>query len=278
LDLRLVGIEKIKELLLPVFRGYAVVAPKFEPGVTLFRSRICDKPTNIRELLYPPTAVTPLGRVNREGAPVLYCCSSREAPFFESRPQEKATIAIAQWITTAPLVVNHVGYTSRTFHALGSNRPHAGWGNEPAEQINGTVAEFLSETFTSIVAPGSEHQYKLSVAIAEKLSAHDMFDGLLYPTVAMRGNADNFALKTGYADKHLRFVRAEFARIDHVREFSFDITMLDTATELAADGDIVWRGRLDQWVLREQNDTIVLTAEKDGWVARDMSGKIVEPE
>lgn len=120
--------------------------------------------------------------------------------------------------------------------------------------------------------------YKLSVAIAEKLFSDDMFDGLLYPTVQMQANADNLAIKPRYADSHLKFLKAEFARINAVREIALDIDVLDTAVELEADGKIVWRGRRDQWVLREQGDQLTLSVENGRWVARDNIGRIVDPE
>src|SRR6516162_7529387 len=118
LDLRSVTIEEISDLLTPIFRGYKVIAPIFAPCITLFRSRICDKPSHISALLAPAPEITKLGRVNREGKPVLYCCTSRRAPFFESQPVEGQTVAIARWVTTARLMVNHVGYTARAFSAL----------------------------------------------------------------------------------------------------------------------------------------------------------------
>ena len=179
------------------------------------------------------------------------------------------------------MLVNQVGYTRRTFDILGSGRPQVGWGPEPADvptgEGNKEIAGFLAELFTRPVAKCDEHSYNITVAVAEKLFLDDLFDGLLYPTVSMRANADNFALKPRYADKHLRFLKAEFARIDAERDFAYDITVLDTATELGDDGSIRWRGRLDQWVLRNQGDQLTFTAENGKWVARDASANIVEP-
>src|SRR3990172_4742672 len=40
LDLRTATIERIRDLLEPVLRGYRVCAPRFEAGIPLFRSRI----------------------------------------------------------------------------------------------------------------------------------------------------------------------------------------------------------------------------------------------
>jgi hypothetical protein len=53
LDLRSATIEEIFNLLTLIFRGYRIKAPIFEPGITLFRSRICDKPSHITALLAP---------------------------------------------------------------------------------------------------------------------------------------------------------------------------------------------------------------------------------
>jgi hypothetical protein len=270
LDLRSATIEEISHLLNPIFRGYQIIAPIFEPGITLFRSRICDKPSHISALLAPPPEITKLGRVNREGKPVFYCCTSRQAPFFESQPGEGQTVAITRWVTTARLMVNHVGYTAGAFSALASNREQASWGPRPITQLNEPVSAFLAEVFTQIVPRGSEFKYKLSVAIAERLFLlDDKFGGLLYPTVAMRANADNFALKLPYAREHLRFQRAEYARIEKVQDFAFNTTVLDTATELGADGSICWKGRLDPWPIRKKGDALIFTVEDGRWVARD---------
>jgi hypothetical protein len=90
------------------------------------------------------------------------------------------------------------------------------------------------------VSKGSEEIYKLSSAIAECLFADDIFNGLIYPTVEMRANGDNLALKLRYADKNLRFLKAEYARIDAVSGFTYKITVLDFATPLAPDGRLLW--------------------------------------
>ena len=281
LDLRFTTIEKVKELLATALYGYEVSAPRFPPGINLFRLRICDKPSHISELSYPSPHLTPQGRVNRPKTPAFYCCTSREATFFEAQPTNGQTVVISRWNTTAPMLVNHVGYTERTFQVLRSKRPHVGWSSEPTfipgGDANRFIAEFLSEAFRRRVAVGSEHEYILTIAIAEKLFLHDLFDGLLYPSIAFWANADNFALKTQYVDNNLRFMKAEYARINDVQDNNYNITILDTATELAADGTIVWRGRLDQWVLRTRGRFLV-SVENGKYVVRNASGQIIDPE
>jgi len=179
------------------------------------------------------------------------------------------------------MMVNHVGYTEPTFKALGSKRPHAGWSSEPAfipgDNANRFIAEFLSEAFARRVAVDSEYEYILTIAIAEKLFSHGLFDGLLYPSIALWANADNFALKANYVDNNLRFIKAEYAGINDVQDNLFKVTPLDTATELSADGTIVWKGRPDQWVIRP-GEQFKFAAENGKWVVRDAFGKIVDPQ
>lgn len=277
-DLKSISIDDLKEALIPVFRGYIVTAPRFNPGLELFRARLLEKPTHVRDLLYPPTDVAPLGRANREGASLLYCCSSREPSFFELTPSAGSTLVVSKWTTTASLLVNHVGFTREAFESLGSERSHSAWSDRPVDEhgeANAEIARFLAEAFTPRVRVDERHKYRLSVAIGEKLFAADMFDGLLYPSIAMRANSDNVAIKPTYADRHLKFERAEFARIDAVRDLQFDITVLDTAVALDGSGNIQWRGRLDHWVLHKQGDALTMSVEHGRWVARDASGNIV---
>jgi hypothetical protein len=277
-DLRLLSIDDLKTLLGPLFKGYSVQAPIFDPGVPLFRIRVWQKPSFLREVSYPDANNTRLGRANRPASPVLYCSSVRESPFFEARPEVGKTATIIHWVTTARLTVNHVGYTPSVFSALKSNRPHAGWAGQraavPGDQINAQINDFLAEAFACAVPPGEEYRYNLSVAIAEGLSCDGVFDGLLYPSIAMRANADNFAIQTKYADQNLRFVKAEFIRIDAIREFAYDITIFDTATEIGKDGSIHWTAR--PWTIPPKGQLVFRFEEK--WVARDTEGRIVEPD
>jgi hypothetical protein len=180
------------------------------------------------------------------------------------------------------MMVNYVGYTRMAFQTLGSNREHAGWNTNPLTMPGGDVDrlidEFLAETFTRFVSAGSEYLYKVSVAISEKLFLDDKFDGLMYPTVQMKANADNFALKPRYADNNLKFLKVEYVRINGVRHFAFDIDVLDTATALAPDGTIVWKGHHDLWTLRSQGDQLTFSVENGEWIARDATGQVVHPD
>ena len=83
LDLKVANIDIIKENLKPLFVGYTLRAPIYEPGLKLYRSRVCnEKLNNIEDITYPPAKlITKYQRVNRPGQSVFYCCAGRRVPF-----------------------------------------------------------------------------------------------------------------------------------------------------------------------------------------------------
>jgi hypothetical protein len=280
LDLRLTSFDDLRTRLWGLLTGYRVAAPRFEPGFRVFRARVCEKPAKVSEISYPPPERTPLGRCNRPGVPIFYGSTSREPPFFEARPTPGATIALAQWVTTQPMLLNHLAFTRPTFERLGSKREQAGWAREAAEIPPGMqeLAYLLGELFAASIGVGEEHSYLLTAALTSVMSDADVFDGLMYPSVAMWANGNNIALKTGFVDRALKFDKIEFARVERVKETAYDISWLDTAAKIADDGTIQWRGRLENWSIREPFGQLTFTAENGGWIARDAEGNVVEPE
>jgi hypothetical protein len=152
LDLKTASIEEIIMILRPLFDGHIVHTVPFDPGIRLFRSRIYKKPKHIQELSNPPPDRTPMGRANRAGSPVLYVCTARNVPFFESRPEAGQTVAIAHWESTAKLLVNHVGYGIENFERLGSNRKQGSWfagpPPGPGDEVNRLISNFLAGIYT----------------------------------------------------------------------------------------------------------------------------------
>lgn len=244
LDLNFTSADEIKELVNTILQGYVTNAHRFQTGIKLYSGRIDIKPINFSEISCPPANLAPLGLANLAGQPILYCCTARDAVFFELQPIVGDTIVVTHWITTAPLLVNHVGYTRRVFDTLESKRQVAGWGTEPPLPAKAGLEEitnFLADVFTKAVPPDEEPLYhKLTAAVADNLFAGEPFDGLLYPSLKMRANADCFALKPSFANRHLCFQKAEFIRITAIREFGYDFKVLDTAPEVASSGTIEW--------------------------------------
>ncbi len=280
-NIRTAEVDEIKLLLEPLFTGYLVSAPVLNPGVPLFRARIvASQPAHRHELLYPPPEYARLNRANRPGHPLLYCSSSRDATFAELRPVQGDMLVLSEWRTTAPLLVNHIGFSKSNFEALGSVRNGPYWSDvgEGQSAENAEVAGTLATLFSAPVGSAESERYKVTAAVAEKLLNSEMFNGLLYPSIATKANCDNLAIKPPFVDASVEFVRAECAQIQAVDAHDWKVEFIDSAGALGEDGRILWRGRPGQWVLRGEGATLTLTAENGRWVARDRSGEIVEPE
>lgn len=133
--------------------------------------------------------------------------------------------------------------------------------------------------------------YKLSIAIAEKLylgtlhmdlvgeefEGERRFGGIIYPTIAMRANADNVALVPEFVDRFLNLEGVEWIRVDlEASDFKYQVTNLDFANSFTADGRIDWKGRLAHWVIGPGRQVRV-SVEHGKYVVRDDQGNIVEP-
>ena len=101
---------------------------------------------------------------------------------------------------------------------------------------------------------GSLKKYKPTIAITELLIPADTppkgeirFDGLMYPTIAMAGNCENFALRPEFVTRGLAFVKAEHLVIQENagRKMRFNVNRVaDTASK---SGTLNWR--LPKWTV-----------------------------
>lgn len=111
IDLAKVSIEEISQILEPLFMSYAIRAPKYEPGVYLFRGRILnERPANIGQLKHPPEGTAGIGRANDHGESIFYAATARSVPFFELHATRGQTIALSCWKTTDTILLNHIGF------------------------------------------------------------------------------------------------------------------------------------------------------------------------
>ena len=285
LELRDANIDDLREPIGLLANRHVQASPIIPKGTKLFRGIIWDdKPNEIKKLVYPP--VECVKKIHRSGRPsqvLFYCCTAREAPFWELTVKKGDKLVISQWETQEALIVNNVGYHPTVFTNLKSDRSCPTWNDrtEPRENedINQVIKAFFSQEFSKIVPAGKEHLYKISAAIAELHFRQDMFAGLTYPTIAMRANADNVALKPKVVDIHLKLRQVEYILVEEVTENrEFKVKIKDFTNSFSPDGIIEWKGRPPRWVLREKGAMLHLTVENRQWVARNESGDIVEPE
>ena len=284
LDLKNISFDDLKKYISTLTIGYMLKTPIIPVGRKLYRGILWqEKPHEITRLSYPPEEmVDKFHRAGRPNRPLFYCSSVRDAVFYELGVCAGDKLVVSEWETTASLLVNNVGFDPDTLKNLGSNRAMPAWSNndrlEGIEQNNLLVQQFFADEFTKIVPLGQEYKYKLSVAIAEQHFQSDMFDALLYPAIAMKGNADNLAIKPQSVSEKLVLKKVEYIQVTDDSNNSYKITMLDFANSFTEDGRIEWKGRLPHWVLRNKGDTLIVAVEDGKWVARTPNGEMVEPE
>ena len=272
LDLKVVDIDIIKKKLKPLFVGYTLRAPIYEPGLKLYRGRVCnEKLNNTKYITYPPAKlITKYQRVNRPGQSVFYCCAGRRVPFFECFVKTGDKLILSQWKTVSRLLVNNIGYLNDNIMGL---QPKS---LDELKEANILIRNFIDEEFTKNVNEGEEYLYKITIALAEKHFSDDIFNGLLYPSIAIKGRSDNLALKPHYVDKNLMIERVEFIQIISVKGFEYKIKVLDLATSFGKDGSIEWKGHPGRWYLKKKGVELILAVENGRWVARDKEGNIIE--
>jgi hypothetical protein len=282
-DLKTVSIDELKKYLTPVFKGWKLTAPIFDPGVKVFRARLqTQPPVNLKQMSYPPgSAMKADGRVSRQGKPVFYGCGARNAVFFENPIQEGDLVAITHYETTARLPLMRVGYTPEVFQNLKSKRELPDYGTLNVDAYSSQeklINDFLSSAFSVKVSSGEEWRYRMSVAISEKFLIAEMVEGLLYPSVAMWAHADNIALKPRFADRHLRPLHAEFVRITGINGSEVTLDSLDEARTFGAAGEIHWLGHKGKWKIQEDGGMLVMEFVDGHYVAKDRNGRIVDPK
>src|SRR3989304_10016979 len=239
MDLRSTEIDYLKDRISYVLKGYICSTPVLPEGLELYRGIKWDeKPVNVSQVKHPPPdKVVRFGRVNRIGKSVFYASASRNVVFFEQRINAGDTITVSRWRTKKKMVVNNIGYTPEVFQALGSNRKCPVWGTDKIDprmnsEANVLIRQFFADEFTRIIEDESKnhHLYKLSIAIGEKFWHGELFQGIIYPSLAMKANSDNIAVKAEYVDEYLELEEIEHIRIDKKNdELNYDITILDTS-------------------------------------------------
>ncbi len=283
LDYRTASIKEIEDLLFPLFKGFRMTVPSFDPGVYLYRSRICkDKPKHIAELSYPPPQfISEYGRANDIGQPMFYGSISKNVPFFELNAKTGDRLILSIWKTKAKLLLNHIGFSENVSQLLQSGRAFHSIYQFASDtlkfnDLNTFVYNFLAASFARKITREKNFDYKLSIAITNKLIMGDMLHGVLYPSIAMNGNSDNIVLKPSYVDENLEFVGVEYLEVVASEGMKYKHETLDSATKIDK-GELKWTGKLLGWTLDSQK-SIAFSSDGSDWSAKDETGNRSDPK
>jgi hypothetical protein len=258
------SIDQLAGLLEPIMYGHRLMMRYLAPGTRLFRGRIVSSPpTHLRDVGYPPAVVVAQGRANRAGQPVLYVTTSDNAVAFETRAAIGNMLAAVQYEVTAELSYMALGYTKLAASRLEATRDVPAYGLGLTTDRETFVEEFLAEIFTPLVnGPDDEWRYRASIAVAENFFHNDLADALLFPTVSMRADGDNLAIRTRFADRGLKAVSVSmWEKVADVAPFQVEYSYRDVSEKIGKRGEITWHGspafqltRPGEWVVLEARD------------------------
>lgn len=245
---------------------------RLDEGTDIYRARILEeKPTTVSELSYPPKQVAKLNRANRDHNPIFYGCSGGGASVFELNPAPGEKVAVLKWQNTKPIDLHIIGYSTKVLDRFDSSRdpndlPEGSIADDESEG-NALLREYFADVFTREVPDDEKHHHKLTTAIAEMWMSGEP-DGILYPSVKMWANEDNFAIDRDVVDEALAPLSAEFIEIQSREGKEIGKETLDTCTTIR-NGELEWNGHAQQWVLEEDNAVGTFVYEDGRWQAKN---------
>ena len=254
-----VNIDFLKSQLLPLIMGHTILTPLLSLGTKLYRARVFDsnaRPKGKSELSYPPSQlITKDQRAGRAGQTRLYTSTSYTGAILEVKPPPGSYVAVSSWITMKNILLANVGYTSKVLESYNSNRKLPSWcrpsviTNKPTNRL---IYRFFGDIFTQESTDGHEYHYKMSAAISECMLGGDVTEGdseflgtqvggLIYPTLAMKANADNIVFIPSLIDnKDLEICEVDLIYIGK----NGTQIKLDRATSFKENGQIEWQSQI----------------------------------
>ncbi|ALL05459.1 hypothetical protein AQ505_08115 [Pedobacter sp. PACM 27299] len=250
LDLGSSSIQEISEALWPIIENLIITLPPTPINTIIFRGRICQsKPTHLKEIIHPtPEFAKNYGRCNDIGQPIFYGSIESSVPTNELHVKDGQYYVEGAYITTKEMRLSHVGFTSQTEQRLASKRnlPTAHtFVKEIAKygELNQIIYDYLADAFTREIPENKTYLYKISIAISNHLMDGECIEGLTYPSMAAKGNADNIALKPSFVNSGLRLLYTTYSKITSISNGRIFYEFLDTSDELNSDNGIIWSGR-----------------------------------
>jgi hypothetical protein len=291
-QLKAMTIESLKNYVRRRIGGYTV-AIKDMRTLNLYRGRICtERPETTDAVSYPPAdKVKKLGRANRVGQSMFYCCVGAFPVFFEIHAKEGDLIALSEWAVAESLWIHNLGYHPDALDRIGAPVPAlrapliSPIPNE--SNRNNRLRRQMSVAFTKDVPDGQEYLYKETIAINELLfdRASPLPDrgpdgpkngrvaGTAYPTIQMRGLADNLVMSPKFVDSSLRIKSVRYLLVESAREDTLSYTFLTIAySEIFSDKKIAWQEALPCEAERRTH----VAFESGQWIFRDGSGRIYD--
>jgi hypothetical protein len=215
----------------------------YDPPRRIFRvtTHHTALPPRIEELWFPPP-IADFSRASPPGTSVFYGCSDPNGALREVRVKAGQHVILAEWGTTATMLVHPVGYSETVFERAGArravDRQHVEF-EARLSQDERSVRNFLMAAFTD----PTPNRYRITAAIATLYGAVDgvALSGLMYPSIEKSANVDNFALAPKFVRSSMILKAADLMLVDTVDESSGDIQGSREARMISVtDGNLKW--------------------------------------
>jgi hypothetical protein len=221
-----------------------VRVPVFNAGVRLYRATRYHTglPTLKENLWFPPADRTPAGRANSSGRSVFYCSAHQSPALAEIEAGPYNIVAISEWVTQDRMIVQDLGFEEQALRrfAVDRRQPHHLEDVENASEMELEARRFISDAFLA----EDEASYALTAAIAEVFSEGDAIAGIRYPSLALRGRSDNFALKPDYVRTRMRLEAATYYWLKSASEDgTYDFDPVADLSGIDNDGSLSWTYR-----------------------------------
>jgi hypothetical protein len=194
------------------------------------------------------------GRCNEPGKPIFYASNSPVGLPGEIHAKVGDILNLGYWRSRTTVLLSTFGFSEGVRRRMGTTlRFPSGQPDLDATALSPSTTrahQFLMDAFTETVAANEERKYMLTTAIYQILSGDInasvekgvpelRFDGVTFPSIAVRGNLLNFALRPAVVDSSLELFRVEAFEVTKVRGTEYDVRPISTGFP-ALDGTIEW--------------------------------------
>jgi len=222
-----------------------VIVPVFQAGIRLYRATRyhVSLPALKEALWFPPADRVAAGRANYAGQPVFYCSVHQSPALAEIKAGPYSIVVISEWVTQDVLIVQDLGFEEHAFRRLGVDRQRQAHQVDDVKSASETelkARRFVSNAFLT----EGEASYALTAVIAEVFTESDAIAGIRYPSLALNGRADNFALRPEYVRTKMRLEAATYFWVKSASaDGTYDFDPIADLTGIDENGSFSWTYR-----------------------------------
>jgi RES domain len=260
--------------------GIPLYGSSIQPETRLYRARkSLSKPKSIADLGAPPAElIVSYQRCNPPNEPMFYCSTHQATACYEVDAKPGDLIYISCWTVCKKFF----------FQIIPPDRLRTSDDNRLA-----LLATFFETKFTQPIHQTFSSQYKITAAIADRLTAKEFSltisnsssghklheDGvgcIMYPSVAYLKDADCLAIRPKIVESCLALSYVEEWQITSICCGELSVNRIDMSSSFD-EGKILWAGKPLYWTLSNPGQVATATLEHDGWVMRNEHGKVLVP-